>query len=70
LTLKLAATRPAAGNVLQQQARFDHFLDQYNRERPHQALDMKVPAESIARQPGRTTAWRNSTTRSTIGAPS
>jgi putative transposase len=45
LTLKLAATRPAAGNVLQQQARFDDFVDQYNRERPHQALDMKVPAD-------------------------
>jgi putative transposase len=45
LTLKLAATRPAAGNVLQQQARFDDFIEQYNRERPHQALDMKVPAD-------------------------
>jgi putative transposase len=45
LTLKLAATRPAAGNVLQQQARFDDFIDQYNRERPHQALAMKVPAD-------------------------
>ena len=45
LTLKLAATRPAAGNVLQQQARFDDFVDQYNRERPHQALEMKVPAD-------------------------
>ena len=45
LTLKKEATKPAAANVLQQQARFDIFLDQYNRERPHQALAMKVPAD-------------------------
>jgi putative transposase len=45
LTLKTEATRPAAANVLQQQARFDDFLERYNGERPHQALDMKVPAE-------------------------
>jgi putative transposase len=45
LTLKAAATRPAAANVLQQQGRFDAFVDEYNRERPHQALAMKVPAD-------------------------
>lgn len=45
LTLKAAATRPAAANVLQQQGRFDAFVDEYNRERPHQALDMKAPAD-------------------------
>ena len=45
LTLKTEATRPAAANVLQQQGRFDAFVDCYNRERPHQALDMKVPAD-------------------------
>ncbi len=31
--------------MLQQQARFDAFVEQYNRERPYQALAMKVPAE-------------------------
>jgi putative transposase len=31
--------------VLQQQARFDAFVDEYNHERPHQGLDMKVPAD-------------------------
>ena len=45
LTLKQQATKPAAPNLLQQQARFDAFLRQYNEERPHQALDMKVPAD-------------------------
>jgi len=43
LTLNKEATKPAAANVLQQQARFDAFLDRYNRDRPHQALCMKVP---------------------------
>jgi putative transposase len=45
LTLKKETTKPAAQNFLQQQARFDDFLDCYNDERPHQALDMKYPAE-------------------------
>jgi putative transposase len=45
LTLKKEATKPAAENFLQQQAKFDDFLDCYNHERPHQALDMKYPAE-------------------------
>ncbi len=45
LTLKLEATKPAASNALQQQGRFDAFIEHYNRERPHQALAMKVPAE-------------------------
>jgi putative transposase len=45
LTLKTEATKPAAANLLQQQARFDRFLDVFNRERPHQALGMHYPAE-------------------------
>jgi putative transposase len=45
LTLKREATKPAAPNLLQQQARFDTFLARYNQERPHQALDMQVPAD-------------------------
>jgi putative transposase len=51
LTLKKEATRPAAANVLQQQARFDAFIACYNQERPHQALGMKVPADLYARSP-------------------
>jgi putative transposase len=49
LTLKREATKPAAANVLQQQARFDAFVEQYNQERPHQALDMRVPADAYTR---------------------
>jgi putative transposase len=45
LTLKKEATKPAAHNFLQQQAKFDDFIDCYNQERPHQALDMQYPAE-------------------------
>jgi len=49
LTLKKEATKPAAANVLQQQARFDAFVTRYNQERPHQALGMKVPADVYVR---------------------
>jgi len=45
LTLKKEATRPPGMNSLQQQARFDHFVAEFNHERPHEALDMKCPAE-------------------------
>jgi hypothetical protein len=45
LTLKLETTKPAARNFLQQQAKFDDFVDRYNNERAHQALDMQYPAQ-------------------------
>ena len=45
LTLKKEATKPAAANFLQQQARFDKFIEVFNNERPHEALDKKCPAE-------------------------
>jgi putative transposase len=48
LTLKLETTKPAGQNFLQQQARFDSFVDEYNNERPHQALGMRFPAELYA----------------------
>jgi putative transposase len=51
LTLKREATKPAAQNFLQQQAKFDAFIDCYNNERPHQALAMKYPAELYHRSP-------------------
>lgn len=51
LTLKKEATRPPGSNSLQQQAKFDRFVQEYNDERPHEALDMKCPAELYAPAP-------------------
>src|SRR5215472_9153608 len=48
LTLKKEATRPPGMNSLQQQARFDAFLHEFNVERPHEALAMKCPSEFYA----------------------
>ncbi|MBB3356208.1 transposase InsO family protein [Rhizobium sp. BK049] len=45
LTLKKEATRPPGRNILQQQARFDAFISEFNTERPHEALAMKAPAD-------------------------
>jgi transposase InsO family protein len=45
LTLKQQATRPAGANVLQQQAKFDAFVEEFNVERPHEALHMQCPAQ-------------------------
>ena len=45
LTLKKETTRPPGMNSLQQQARFDAFVKEFNAERPHEALAMKCPAE-------------------------
>src|SRR6476661_4903030 len=48
LTLKQQATRPAGANILQQQGKFDAFVEEFNAERPHEALGMKCPAEIYA----------------------
>ena len=45
LTLKKEATQPASFNCLQQQSRFDDFLEVYNNQRPHQALNGNYPGE-------------------------
>ena len=45
LTLKKEATRPPQMNMLQQQVRFDSFVNEFNMERPHEALAMKTPAD-------------------------
>jgi len=44
-TLKRDTTRPAAKNLLQQQERFDRFIEEFNQIRPHEALDQKPPAQ-------------------------
>ena len=45
LTLKKETTRPPGMNSLQQQARFDTFLSEFNDERPHEALEMACPRD-------------------------
>jgi transposase InsO family protein len=51
LTLKQEATRPPGMNSLQQQARFEAFVREFNFERPHEALAMKTPAAVYAPAP-------------------
>ena len=51
LTLKKETIRPPCMNALQQQVRFDNFVAEFNEERPHEALDMKTPAELYAPSP-------------------
>ena len=51
LTLKKEATRPPGMNILQQQATFDAFQQEFNSERPHEALAMKCPAELYTPSP-------------------
>jgi transposase InsO family protein len=45
LTLKQATTKPPARTFLQQQDKFEDFIQKYNYERPHQALEMKRPGD-------------------------
>jgi transposase InsO family protein len=45
LTLKQETTRPPGMNIIQQQERFDAFRQEFNTERPHEGLNMKLPAE-------------------------
>jgi putative transposase len=45
LTLKKEATKPASFNFLQQQSRFDDFIEVYNQQRPHAAIAMRYPGE-------------------------
>jgi transposase InsO family protein len=58
LTLKKETTKPPAFNFLQQQERFDRFIDVYNNERPDQALggacpgDLYTPSARIYVPPG------------------
>jgi len=43
--LKKETPKPSAYNFLQQQERFDHFIDIYNNQRPHQSLNGLYPGE-------------------------
>jgi len=44
-TLKAETTRPAAANGRAQQRKFNAFVREFNHERPHEALDMRTPAQ-------------------------
>lgn len=50
-TLKDATARPAAANRRAQQRAFDRFRQEYNEQRPHEALAMQTPAAVHARSP-------------------
>jgi len=51
LTLKKEATKPPGQNLLQQQKKFDSFIEEFNTQRPHQAIDMKYPSELYTPSP-------------------
>jgi hypothetical protein len=48
LTLKKEATRPAGANILQRQGKFYTFIEEFNNERPHEALAMQGPSQRYA----------------------
>lgn len=43
LSLKAEATKPAAGSLAAQQRKFNRFREEFNHERPHEALDQQTP---------------------------
>lgn len=43
-TLKAETTRPPGANRRAQQRKFNHFVREFNDERPHEALDQETPA--------------------------
>lgn len=45
LTLKQETINPPAATLRKQQQRFDAFRQEYNQERPHEALEQKPPAQ-------------------------
>lgn len=50
-TLKQATLRPPERNARRQQEAFDHFRDEFNQERPHEALDDRTPASCYRASP-------------------
>lgn len=51
LTLKQQTATPPAATLRQQQKRFDAFRQEYNSERPHEALGQKPPAQFFEASP-------------------
>lgn len=52
-TLKEAITIPAASSLIEQAKRIEAFEEEYNFERPHEALQMDTPAVHYERSPRR-----------------
>jgi hypothetical protein len=50
-TLHAETAHPAAGNRRAQQKVFDGFREQYNQERPHEALQQRTPASCYSPSP-------------------
>ena|SRR6478735_497480 len=50
-TLKAETTRPPAHTMGSQQLKFDRFRQEFNHERPHEALDQEVPASAYRPSP-------------------
>jgi transposase InsO family protein len=48
-TLKRETTRPPAASLRGQQIRFNRFREEFNNERPHEALDQETPASVYQR---------------------
>jgi hypothetical protein len=57
---------PQSANLLQQQAKFDAFLEEFNNERPHEGLDMKCQADVYTASAKPIAASKNRSSRSTI----
>lgn len=50
-TLKAETTRPPAGSLGAQQRKFNTFREEFNNERPHEALDQQTPASRYSPSP-------------------
>lgn len=50
-TLKAETAKPPAANCKAQQEAFDRFRQQFNEERPHEALQQQTPASQYQRSP-------------------
>ncbi|HWR53741.1 MAG TPA: IS481 family transposase [Bryobacteraceae bacterium] len=50
-TLKRQAIKPVQASCAKQQRQFDHFREEYNTERPHEALGQTTPASCYAASP-------------------
>ena len=50
-TLKAETARPPKGHLASQQRRFNAFREEYNEERPHEALGQEVPASRYQASP-------------------